>query len=150
MDMNRRQLFRFGAAAVLTAAVAPVASALSAPTLWGDGEHDDTEALQAAIDGKPVKIAGETIMIREGEFVGGIYAISRPIIVENKQGWNMKRVTLRATEEFSSDHLLEVRNVNDCIFYGLDLDHRKPSVRAAQSGGRWMTGIKLAPTAPSA
>lgn len=28
-----------------------------APTLWGDGIHDDTEALQAAIDGLPVNLA---------------------------------------------------------------------------------------------
>lgn len=81
MDMNRRQLFRFGAAAVLTAAIAPVVSAATAPTLWADGVHDDTEALQAMFDERPLIVAGHRIVARDGMLVGGHYMTTAPITI---------------------------------------------------------------------
>lgn len=79
MEVSRRGLFKFGAAAVLSAAIAPVVVAEPAPILWGDGEHDDTVALQALLDGKPVRVAGEDIIASSGRLDGGFYLVSAPL-----------------------------------------------------------------------
>lgn len=148
MEMTRRGLFRFGAAAVLTAVVASAPVAIAAPILWGDGEHDDTEALQAALDGKPVTVAGERIRILEGAFVGGVFAVSRTIVVADKQNWVLSDVTILATEEYASDNLIECRNLHHCVIDFLKLDHRKPSERKAAAEWRspesdWFRGVTL-------
>lgn len=77
MDLSRRQLFKFGAAAVLSAVVAPAAFGTSAPVLWGDGIHDDTEALQAAMDGEDFIADGKRVNVAEGFTVtGGIFRLT--------------------------------------------------------------------------
>jgi hypothetical protein len=62
---------------LLTIAAAAVAPALpradAEPKLYGDGVHDDTEALQALFD------AGAS-----GRLVDGCYRITRPIVVSSK------------------------------------------------------------------
>ena len=88
MDVSRRSFLR-GALTVAAASLVPVAAAKAlglddVPTLWGDGVHDDAPALQALIDGKPFKIAGEGFIARNGAetaFIdGGDYALSNGLV----------------------------------------------------------------------
>ncbi len=117
MDMNRRQLFRFGAAAVLTAVVTPVALAENAPILWGDGVHDDAHALQAAIDGTPVTIAGHCIIIRNGDIVGGDFLVSKTIVVENRKDFWFQPNSVTAKAPFSGSRLMFFGDGNErCMF----------------------------------
>lgn len=51
--MLRRGLL-LGALAALVPATQPVVARTATPILWGDGEHDDTVAIQALLDGKEV------------------------------------------------------------------------------------------------
>jgi len=50
-----RRAFMVGAASLFAA---PKYFASKLPLLWGDGEHDDTEAFQALFSGKPIRTAG--------------------------------------------------------------------------------------------
>lgn len=68
-DVSRRSFLR-GALTVAAASLVPVSAAKAlglddVPTLWGDGVHDDTEGLQALIDGKPFEIAGSGFIARD-------------------------------------------------------------------------------------
>jgi len=76
--MNRREFLQ----AILAAGVAPYVSTAAgvlmpvrkrAIWLWGDGYHDDTEALQALFDGLPVKNVG----LATAHNVGGHIHLSR-------------------------------------------------------------------------
>lgn len=44
--------------------------------LWGDGIHDDTEALQTVLDGQPV-------VRMDSRVQGGTYRITRPVLMGN-------------------------------------------------------------------
>lgn len=61
VTLSRRSFL--GGALVLAAATAVPAHALKAlgplPVIYGDGIHDDTAGLQAAIDGKPFRVFGD-------------------------------------------------------------------------------------------
>jgi hypothetical protein len=50
--MNRRDFFR-SALAVSAIAAVPLIASERAPVVYGDGIHDDTAGLQAALSGKP-------------------------------------------------------------------------------------------------
>ena len=77
MEATRRELFRFGAGAVLTVAASRLIGP-SSPVLWADGIHDDTQALQAMLDGKPFDIAAtaQGVVAIEGYLQGGTYLVS--------------------------------------------------------------------------
>jgi hypothetical protein len=56
--MKRRAFFKLIAGAALSPVASKMAIALpSVPVLYGDGEHDDTHALQALLDGDVVEFA---------------------------------------------------------------------------------------------
>ena len=132
MDVSRRK-FLFGAGATLAATVVavPVAEALSVPTLWGDGVHDDTEALQAALDGKPVRIAGESMILTEGRLNGGSYLISAPIVMR-RDNFTLAHARLIASKAYKGEHFLTLAGsnlaVSDIVIDGTNLP---PSLLAA-------------------
>jgi hypothetical protein len=82
--------------AMLAAAVAPafvhggilmpVRQAIAMPSyvLWGDGLHDDTAALQAAIRGESVVMADGSVY--SGILVRGVYRISQTLVIGTGQG----------------------------------------------------------------
>jgi len=54
--MKRRSFFKLLAGGAVVAAMPSLALNLSnIPTIWADGKHDDSEGLQALIDGKEVE-----------------------------------------------------------------------------------------------
>jgi hypothetical protein len=56
--LSRRSFF--GGALALSAVIAlPLEAFPFAPTIYADGVHDDTAGLQALLDGKPFRVAGE-------------------------------------------------------------------------------------------
>jgi hypothetical protein len=56
------------------------------PTLYGDNVHDDTVALQALIDGKPViSASGEFLYQTRGSEVlipNGMFKITKPLVID--------------------------------------------------------------------
>lgn len=70
MELNRRS-FLGGALALAAATKLPSAAFASAPVIYGDGVHDDTAGLQAALDGKPFRVVGRGAYVVQKE--GHIY-----------------------------------------------------------------------------
>lgn len=58
--MNRRNFLR-GCLAVTALAILPVPELHAYPVLYGDGVHDDTEAVQAIMDLKPFVVEGRLL-----------------------------------------------------------------------------------------
>jgi polygalacturonase len=83
MDVSRRSFL--GGALALSAAVAlPGAAFAAAPTIYGDGIHDDTAGLQAALDGKAFRCVGEAVVRNAGGSIyisGGSYLLSHTLLV---------------------------------------------------------------------
>jgi hypothetical protein len=85
LNLSRRSFLRGSLAAGAVLAIAP---ALSAPeevylTVHGDGERDDTEALNAYLSGLPVYLGGQLVR-PDGNpplLVGGTYRMSAPVVV---------------------------------------------------------------------
>jgi hypothetical protein len=99
MNISRRSFF--GGALVLAAAVsAPVLARENIPTLWGDGRHDDTRALQAMLDGKAVRMgeAGEVVRSEGGMIylTKGTYLISDTLVFRDTQDITVRGVTFQA------------------------------------------------------
>ena len=86
MNLSRRS-FLGGALAVAGAAALPSVAWASVPTIHGDGIHDDTAGLQALLDGKPFRVAGNGPMcVRRDGFIflhNGSFRISDTLVVGN-------------------------------------------------------------------
>ncbi|WP_156374691.1 hypothetical protein [Pseudorhodoferax sp. Leaf274] len=107
----KRRLFLAGAGLGLAAPAVVTASNLMrlAPlpeTLWGDGVHDDTGALQSLLDGRPVfSPSGEALP--KFRLVGGTYRISgqitirKPVLVTH----NAFLKTRRSPDDFAGFYL---------------------------------------------
>lgn len=84
-----RRGFLFGAGSALLVAK-PALHIGRLPKLYGDGLHDDTEAMNALVQGRPFKLAdtGDTmrpLFGRTGEGValrGGHYLLTAPLVVK--------------------------------------------------------------------
>ena len=69
--MNRRGFFKIAAGGAAVAFVG-IETSEALPVFRGDGEHDDTEALQAAIDGQPFEdqsVNGLAVDVNAGKLV---------------------------------------------------------------------------------
>jgi hypothetical protein len=85
--MKRRTFFKLIAGAVLSPVASKVAIALpSVPVLYGDGEHDDTDALHALLNGEVVEFAYPEMAEKFSWIDGvpklpqGIFRIDAPIM----------------------------------------------------------------------
>lgn len=109
MELSRRG-FLTGVIAVGAVAALP-ALASDMPILYGDGVHDDTAALQAFIDGKPVIRDGVVYRCDGDEPVvlhGGIYEISDTLVFDNSA--KLAPLTfhggeIRTSPDFSADYI---------------------------------------------
>lgn len=85
MTMNRRSFLRGLLVATGTAMVVSPVDLLAGPALpriVGDGIHDDTVGLQAALDGKPFEADG--LVVRSADRVhinGGVYRITNTLTI---------------------------------------------------------------------
>lgn len=57
MELSRRNFFG-GALALTAVTIIPMADAVAAPMIYGDGIHDDAPGLQALIDGRSFRVKG--------------------------------------------------------------------------------------------
>jgi hypothetical protein len=83
--MNRRSFLRgllvVSAATVTAPTIAKIAS-LSPPMIFGDGIHDDTAGIQAALDGKPFLCDGLIVSDANGVyFKDGVFRVTRPLVL---------------------------------------------------------------------
>lgn len=72
MSISRRS-FLGGALALSAATSMPLKAFAHAPVIYGDGVHDDTAGLQAALDGKPFRVFGHGAYVVRGDghiFIG--------------------------------------------------------------------------------
>ena len=79
MDINRRSFLRGFVAVTAVATIAPAALAdLGLPRIVGDGIHDDTLGLQAALDRKPFTCAANLVRVDEGGILisRGLFRVS--------------------------------------------------------------------------
>lgn len=79
-DLNRRSFLRglFTVAAVSIAPALPMHADL--PRIVGDGIHDDTAGLQAALDGRPFVCEGDIVSsATEVTITGGEYKLSKTL-----------------------------------------------------------------------
>lgn len=102
MDMSRRSFLR-GALVVSASAVLPL-PALSAPypILYGDGIHDDTDALNALFRGDTVICENEAITIKKGDAIhlnGGTYRTTATIDVRSMGGVDVGMTNLTILAE---------------------------------------------------
>lgn len=78
-------------------AVEPV-DAPDAPTVVGDGIHDDADGIEAMFSGQPVRINGETVIVHEGEFDECLFFISRPVSLMFAGEWEIDEMYI-ATDQ---------------------------------------------------
>ena len=78
--MKRGQFLRGMAALVVTPVAAlKIVERLLYPTLYGDGLHDETAALQAFFDGDPVWVDGELVTESDRILRNGSYFTTEPV-----------------------------------------------------------------------
>lgn len=101
-DLTRRGFLK-GVLTVGAVAALPALALHGMPTLWGDGIHDDTEALQALFDGKEV-IHGDNVIVRRcaGDFrlAGGTFRISKTLEINGMHGGLITNVTITSDRGF--------------------------------------------------
>lgn len=82
MDLNRRSFLR-GVLAVTAVSITPTPLiAADVPQIVGNGIHDDTAGIQAAIDGQPFVCEGQLIAgTKEISLGAGTYRVSKTLRV---------------------------------------------------------------------
>jgi len=115
MNLSRRSFLggalTVAAVAVVNPGVAGLLKPASEyPTLYGDGVHDDTLALNDLLAGKPVWCDGELIKDTGDtiRLVGGVYRITSPVVI-SREGTNVFGSEFIADKTFpESEHILKV------------------------------------------
>lgn len=85
--MINRRSFLGGTAAVVGIATLPLSAFAAAPEIHGDGFHDDTAGLQAALAGKPFRCVGMKRVVRRGDEIHigqGSYRLSDTLDLTDK------------------------------------------------------------------
>ena len=120
-ELSRRSFLR-GALTVTAIAVAPKILTIPAvPILYGDGVHDDTNALQTLFNGETVSIEGEFFKVSSGVFKGGKFLISDAINIPGG-GWNIDYIHLIRSPSFPPDrYTLRLVDCTRSYFGGLRL-----------------------------
>jgi hypothetical protein len=110
MILTRRNLLRGLVAAPAIIAIdrlMPV-KAWALPILYGDGIHDDTDALQAFMDGRPfVTAPHHGMVVRDGYLGYGHFKVSRTLRAhEDGPSTLITNCLFNRTERFEGDALL--------------------------------------------
>lgn len=96
MAINRRDFFKVAFAAGV-ASVAPIALGERLATIYGDGVHDDTEGLQAALDGNGFHARNGCVSVRDGVLYiqGGLYQVSETLVIGSDSKADCRNATFR-------------------------------------------------------
>jgi hypothetical protein len=85
--VNRRQMLSFGFGALAVTAI-PLTKMLApkVPIIYGDGNHDDTPGLQAALDGRDFIALDSKVKVTNGrlELANGHYRLTQSIWLGEK------------------------------------------------------------------
>ena len=125
-----RRTFLGGVIAAFAASVAPLQAISATPSIWGDGEHDDTAGLQALMDSRPVNIVGDHVaLMRSGriELHGGLFRVSNTLTL----GYGREMLVQPEARFIATETV-------DCLFYVRDW------ATLIYNSGRMTSGI-LAP-----
>ncbi|MCZ3377440.1 twin-arginine translocation signal domain-containing protein [Rhizobium sp. AG207R] len=83
METTRRSFLRglltITAAAVVLDGLPLGQKVASAPVLYADGIHDDSDALEAMFDGRPFRVDGANVIAHDGILANAYLSVSRPI-----------------------------------------------------------------------
>lgn len=122
MDILRRSFF-FGLGAVAVAASAGI-NLRAVPILWGDGEHDDTDALNAFFRRERVEVAGDVI-IDQNVLRGGTFLTTAPVIIGPEfSGGVLEHFTVRGKH---AGHIFCVKNVKNLTLESGHIDRLVPA-----------------------
>ena len=121
MDISRRG-FLIGTLAVSALSALPIAALPRPPKLWGDGIHDDTEALNALFAGEPVEYDDALVSVREGghvRFSGGhTFRISgtvnlpgSSVMVDHGASFDVSDAINRGVTPFAARHGARINRV---------------------------------------
>lgn len=129
--LRNASLLAAGAAILGRVELSPTAPKPSAWTLYGDGETDDTDALQALFDGHEVLDRA------------GVVQVSGPgyLVVENG------RFRVCRTVEIGGTHRPRA-SVTGCFFDGRDIPDGSPVVHLHSDGPQWAFNYNAAVCAP--
>ena len=125
---TRRGFFKLIAGAAIAPVAAKAAALMpSAPILWGDGVHDDTEALQALLDGRVVEFVDASMAQGAGwsgdyfRMPNGIFRTTAPIRMGSEDGpVHSGKVFDGNYSQFNCEgghHAIELRNFERFSFY---------------------------------
>lgn len=97
MELSRRS-FLGGVLCVAAVSVVPIVlGGVDLPVLYGDGVHDDTVALRAALNGEPFIADGHIIKGTQSVALsGGVYRLSDEIVVRGGVDLRITAVVLNA------------------------------------------------------
>ncbi|MBR9807458.1 MAG: hypothetical protein GYB49_09575 [Alphaproteobacteria bacterium] len=113
MELNRRSFF-FGAGATVIAAAVPV-NLKQVPVLYGDGVHDDTEALQAFFNHDRFKVARGNVLHRQNFLIGGRFLISETIKFGATKKITVKDCEFVCSDGFDGRYILQSMPVFDGV-----------------------------------
>jgi len=100
--MDRRSFLTTTVGAIAGLALAGKAVASVAPktcVLYGDGKHDDTEALQAWADGKHVISAGYPVIVTPTEISNADFRMGRTVTMDRAATMRLTNCQFQATKE---------------------------------------------------
>ena len=116
--MNRRNFLR-GCLAVTALAIVQVPDLHAYPILYGDGVHDDTEALQALLDLKPYVCEGKLIEGQTRAVInGGVFKTSATLKIRND---NTSILRASFNPRNFDGPALEVSGVSNCVLCNISI-----------------------------
>lgn len=123
-SMMDRRLFLRGALALSAVSVAVPSLAFDgAPTIYGDGIHDDWAGLQAMFDGRPFHVDDEIIVAGEGVVSGGDFILSRTLSISG-DGILVTNSRFTARDWRGKPYLFLFKRATNSTFYNVHLDCR--------------------------
>ena len=140
--MNRRSFLKIaGTAGLLAVTPITLASALATkvPIIYGDGIHDDTEGLQAAVSGKDfvcesgiVHVSGNTVNI-----LGGTFLISDTITITDTRTFvSGSNFVMSGTGREDGRFMLDMQSSQEMVFRNCHFDYAGLKFSAAPSEKR--------------
>lgn len=122
--MNRRDFFKVTFATGVAAAV-PAILAERLPEIVGDGVHDDTAGLQAALNGRDFIAHNGCVRVEGGMCYlnGGLYRLTKTLEVGENKPFSMANASFRSSAEM----FMRVQSNSPCQLIGVSWAPSHPS-----------------------